>query len=132
MKSFKEFITEQFMIARINMPQIEEVDRFMEWLNESKGVGSTPYYETVYHIKVLQAEGFDEDKIDDIVMDMREDPASTPEMKPIIVSVDRYVIDGHHRYLAAIKAQVKIPYIVVLTTANKLLKLAYEYESITD
>jgi hypothetical protein len=133
MKSFKEFIKEQFMIARINMPQIDDVSKFTEWLTETKGVGSYPYIDSVNSFKPLQAEGFDEYKIKNICMGMRKDPDSIPNMKPIVVSEDGYVIDGHHRYLAAIREQVKIPYIVIDTTANKLLKLAYEYvETNTD
>jgi len=129
MKPFKEFITEQFMIARINMPQIDDVSKFTEWLTESMGVGSSPYMRLVDYFKPLQAEGFNEDKIRNICMGMRKDPDS---MKPIIVSEDGYVVDGHHRYFAAIREQVKIPYIVIDTTANKLLKLAYEYVATSD
>jgi hypothetical protein len=132
MKPFKEFITEQFMIARINMPQIDDVSKFTEWLTESMGVGSSPYMGLVDYFKPLQAEGFDEDKIRNICMGMRKDPDSIPSMKPIIVSEDGYVVDGHHRYFAAIREQVKIPYIVIDTTANKLLKLAYEYVTTSD
>lgn len=127
MKSFKEFITESFMIARVNMPQIESVDDFTDWLDQNKGINTYPYFAYVDGYKPLQAEGFDEYKIRNICMDIRKDPDNIPFMKPIIVSGDGFVIDGHHRYLAAKREQVKIPYIVVDTSANKLLKLAYEY-----
>lgn len=132
MKPFKVFIKESFMIARSNMPQIEDVEKFTEWLADDRGVGSWPYYDLVTPYSPLQAEGFDEGKIKDITMDLVEDPESIPDMKPIIISDDGYVVDGHHRYLAAMRLEVKFPYIVVYTSANKLLKLAYEYESLTD
>ena len=120
------------MIARSNMPQIEDVEEFTEWLTSSKGVGSWAYYDLVTPYSPLQAEGFDEEKIENITMNLVEDPESIPDMKPIIISDDGYVIDGHHRYLAAMRLEVKFPYIVIDTSANKLLKLAYEYESLTD
>lgn len=41
--------------------------------------------------------------------------------KPIIVSNDDYVIDGHHRWLAAAKLNEKIPARVVDKTAEELL-----------
>jgi len=131
MKPFKEFITEQFMIARINMPQIDDLSKFTEWLTDDRGVGSSPYMGLVNYLKPLQAEGFDYNKVNTIEMDMLKNP-DTSSMKPIIVSEDGYVIDGHHRYIAAKNLQIKIPYIVVDTTANKLLKLAYEYVATSD
>ena len=131
MRPFKLFITEQFMIARSNMPQIEDVEKFTEWLADDRGVGSWPYMGLVSAYKPLQAEGFDSNKVNTIEMDMLENP-DTSSMNPIIVSEDGYVIDGHHRYIAAINLQIKIPYIVVDTTANKVLKLAYEYVEASD
>lgn len=124
---FKEFIKESFMIARVNMPQIDDVEAFTDYLYGIHGVGICTYIDYVDGYKPLQSEGFDEYKIRNICMDMRKKPDDIPSMKPIIVSGDGFVIDGHHRYLAAIREQVKIPYIVVDITANKLLKLAYEF-----
>lgn len=129
MQTFKDFITEQFMIARVNMPQVDDIEKFVDFLDGYKGVGSKPYYGYVDHLKPLQAEGFDQVKIDAIVDDLLEDEDLVDGMKPIIVSSDFYIVDGHHRYLAALKAEVKFPYIVVYATSNKLLKLCYEFSS---
>lgn len=126
MKPFKYFIKESFTIARLNMPQIDDVELFKNFLLDNT-IDYSVQYGYVNHIKPLQCEGFDEYKIRNICMDMRKDPDNISNMKPIIVSEDGYVVDGHHRYLAAIRHQVKIPYIVVATTSNKLLKLAYDF-----
>jgi hypothetical protein len=124
MNPFKDFIKESFSIPRANMPQIENVKKFCSFL-EQKGVSCEKQVGLVDHYKPSQSEGFDEMKIKLICLGMRRNPEK--RMKPIIVSSDGYVIDGHHRYIAATRTQQKIPYILVDTTANKLLKLAYEY-----
>ncbi|MDX1532704.1 MAG: hypothetical protein R3230_00700 [Nitrosopumilaceae archaeon] len=126
MEPFKKFITEQFMIARSNMPQINDVDEFVSYLN-SIGIENDLDTDLVNHFKPTQSVGFDEYKIRNIQMQMRKYPDS--KMTPIIVSSDGYVIDGHHRYLASSRTQTKIPFILVHTTTNKLLKIAYEYTS---
>lgn len=128
---FKFFINENFMIARTNMPQIEDTGDFLSYL-ESIEVGYTKHISSVRHFKPTQAEGFNEYKIRNISMDMRKDPDSIPSMKPIIVSNDGYVLDGHHRYLAAIREEENIPFIVVDTTINKLLKISYDYSTRRD
>jgi len=126
MKSFNYFIKEQFSIARVNMPQIDDLEAFKGFV-VSQGLDYSVNTDTVSHINPLQSVGEDEYKIRNICMSIRKDPDSIVDMKPIIVSDDGYVIDGHHRYYAAIREDVKIPYIVIHTTANKLLKIAYEF-----
>jgi len=110
------------------MPQIDNVDAFVKFLS-GNGISSELCCGLVYMFKPLQSEGFDDDKIAEIANDITDNIHNYKKITPIIVSSDGYVIDGHHRYLAAVSVQSSLPYIQVDTTANKLLKMAYEYSS---
>lgn len=126
MKTFSQYVSENFNVSRISMPQIDDVQKFLAYL-ESIDVGYYNEYGYVDALKATQSEGFDEYKISNIAMQIRKDPDSIPKMKPMLVSQDGYVMDGHHRALAGGREKVKMPYIVVDTTSNKLLKLAYDF-----
>lgn len=58
---------------------------------------------------------FNEEKVDKMVAD------KVWSDKPIIVSEDMYVVDGHHRWLAAFKVGAKVAARVVGMTCDDLL-----------
>lgn len=58
---------------------------------------------------------FNEEKVDRMVAENGWDS------KPIIVSKDMYVVDGHHRWLAAVKTKTKVAARVVDLTCDELL-----------
>lgn len=131
MKTFKEFIGEAatsysaFGLPRSQMPQLKDIEQFKNYLTQlgitySEDVGSMSLY------KPTQVE-FDEYKVRNINLEWRRNPDSAQHTKPVILSDDDFVLDGHHRYFAAIRANQPIKYIQVSLPINKLLKLALEY-----
>lgn len=123
MKGFIDFIKEAemcaggFNIARSQMPQIEDQEDFISFLEE-RGVGSLFISLATSVIKPTQV-NFDQSKVDSM---------KSGEIGSIIVSDDFYVLDGHHRYFAAVQSGNKtIGTYFVDAGINKLLKLAYEY-----
>ena len=109
------------------MPQIENVKDFKKFL-DSKGI---EYVEFVGDVDRLQATqtNFDKWKVKNIQMDFRKNPDSISNMKPIVYSIeDQFVLDGHHRYKAALNTDTRIPMLGVRgVTINQLLKIAQEY-----
>lgn len=77
-------------MARKHMPQIDEPVKFIKYL-ETLGISSKLRNISPDDLKSSQME-FDDDKI----QGMR----NTQPDKPIIISQDNHVLDGHHRWLA--------------------------------
>ncbi len=71
---------------------------------------------------------YDEDKVRRIITDWEYDQDTIEQTKPIIVSEDNFVLDGHHRYFAAKQSRTAVPVVKVYLPINKLLKLAFEYQ----
>lgn len=128
MKTLREYMTECMSVTRINMPQVEDTASFTAYL-DSVGVAWSDDITAVHHLRATQSEGFNNDKINSIIDSLETDPDSAADMKPIISSEDGYVLDGHHRFLAAKQLGMMIPIVKVELPLNKLMKLAYEYLS---
>lgn len=126
MKSFTSFLYETatyvaggFNIARSEMPQIEDQEKFADYL-ESLGYDVMAVAISPKILKPTQIE-FDQAKVDSI-------KGSKSDLQPIIVSDDYFVLDGHHRYFAALQMDVaNIPVYYVGVGINKLLRHAYEF-----
>jgi hypothetical protein len=122
MKSLKAYVSEQsitggFNIARIQMPQIDDIENFLEYLSGIEGGYFQRGEFSVEGIKPLQTD-FDQSKVD----------AIKNFEKPIIVSQDNFILDGHHRFFASVAAGNKyINMIKVDLTINKLLKVTMAY-----
>lgn len=130
MKTFEEFIKESrqvlqysgFNIPRASMPQIKNTDKFCRYLrkrNQSFIISDI----RVSDIKPTQME-YDTEKVDKI-------KSKGPVIRPVVLSGDNHVIDGHHRYFAATHTgQETIPALVLQdTTAAEALSVALEYSS---
>jgi len=125
MKSFKQFIHEEqfqapgFSIARISMPQIKIVSHFENYVQH---LGIKTSYKQYYapNLRPTQTD-FDQTKVDRIIADQKIDS------KPIIVSSDGYILDGHHRYQAAVQTMSDISVLEIDLPINKLLKLSIDY-----
>jgi len=118
-KPYSQFVSEEcivggFVIARSQMPQINDVNAFKAFLTSA----SIDYVEG----------DFDPRKFKPVQIDV--DAAKIADIadfdKPIIVSADDYILDGHHRYFAG-RDRSYIKAIKVDLTINKLLSLAYEF-----
>ena len=105
-KSFKQFIEEKsnqikipkgsLGIARDQMPQIESksVPAFIKFL-KSQGVNTNKMPMSISTLKLTQSE-INKDKVRKMIDSAPEDALS----KPIIISKDNFILDGHHRFVA--------------------------------
>lgn len=125
MKSLKQFLIESntiinggFNIARSQMPQIDDQESFLHYLDNEK---ITWCKEVVSNddIKPTQI-NIDLDKVN--MMQVSE--------KPIILSSDNFILDGHHRFYRNVMGLVPFTHcIVVNMSINKLLALAQDFLS---
>lgn len=126
MKDFKTFLREQtteysaFALPRTQMPQINNMDHFINFIERLK-ISYSKTHGYVDHLKPTQY-GYDEVKVAKLASEL------TNSSKPIVVSSDGFILDGHHRYFAAISDDgMKLNQIIVELPLNKLLKLAMDY-----
>jgi len=131
MKTFREFLSEEqiaqsgFGLPRSQMPQVKDLNHFVNYL-EQLGISYIESTGDLSAFKPTQAE-FNKWKVNNIKMDWRKKPESVSTTKSVLVSEDGFVLDGHHRYFAAIQANEDINYIKVDLPINKLFKLVQDY-----
>lgn len=121
-KTFFEFLNEEMRVPNIHkslgrlrhgMPQLGKFDDFMADLKKNK-VKST--LETIEPKKLIPTQkNFNQEKVDKMIADGGWDK------KPIISSKDNYVVDGHHRWLAAHQSKKKVQSRVIDMNAEDLL-----------
>lgn len=94
-------------IPRKEMPQIisKDMPEFMNWAKANRLAN---FNTTKFNAKLLKAtqKDFNKTKIFDGYKKVK---AGTMPDKPILISKDYYVVDGHHRWLAYLNADVMIP-----------------------
>lgn len=126
MKTFRQFIQEEmavgsaFPISRQEMPQINNLDDFYHYVSQF-GIGVFEAFGTIDHLRPTQHE-FDQDKVDRII-------DSGFNKTPIIISQDNFVLDGHHRYFAALQSNIEIRYDQLDANITDCLKHALDYVS---
>jgi len=134
MKNFKSFIKEYAVsvpskkdtmdIDRKKMPQIKSADLqdFFKFLKDKK---ISTVRKTVDSSKLKASQGqFDKEKVKKALDDLMA--GNLPD-KPIVVSKDGYVIDGHHRWLAYVNAGKDMDVFEVNVKAKELISLMSEY-----
>ena len=119
-----EIIPNSLNIPRSKMPQIKSTDvrDFIKFLkNKGIAVSSKPFL--VNSIKMTQRD-INKDKVKSL---MQSDKSSLA--KPVIISSDRYILDGHHRVLALynIDKNFKLNTIYVDIPIEQLLTISHEY-----
>lgn len=119
---------ENYGIPRSEMPQIDDPEDFLKYL-DSCGVvyGRVPV--TVQNLKMTQKD-FDLEKVVEIIKSMTFDFYKWENVKPMIISSDRYVLDGHHRALAMLNmfaSRDTTPTYTVDLPMPKLLRYAQDY-----
>lgn len=117
-----------YSLPRSQMPQIKNIEHFVNYA-EHLGLQSETFLSTVELYRPTQFE-YDKWKVNNIKMDWRKNPDSIETTKPILVSDDHFVLDGHHRYFAASQTGVSIPIVKLSLPINKLLKLALDYRDL--
>lgn len=122
MLTFKQYVTEQsiaggFNIARADMPQIADQDAFAKYL-QFIGITVVKGPVALPTIKPTQSE-YDPAKV----------ASMTSPYGSIIVAADGYILDGHHRYFAALRDQDEIDAHWCDASINQLLKHANDFLS---
>lgn len=106
MKKFTTFLFERVQLrARKHMPQIDKMDEFLEDL---KSDGYKIKYSDMNpkDLKPTQTE-FNEEKVKSMIQ------AGSYKNKPIVVTDDNYILDGHHRWKAHLDQKEDQPVIKV-------------------
>lgn len=118
-------------IGRALMPQLGK--DFKGFLSHLKDHGHSHMYTKAYpeELKATQSE-FSHPIIQKLIK-------TKPDLKPILVSNDNYILDGHHRWLAALNTNKdkKIPIVKLSSNILDSLRLAkttpgVEYRSMSD
>lgn len=102
-------------MKRVSMPQID-TDKFLKAIDRNKDITYAYGDEDTNNLMPTQDQ-FNSDKVKAIVLGLRS--GNTP--KPIIVSNDNYVVDGHHRWAAHNNIGTPIPIIKVGHNIDDLL-----------
>ena len=112
-------------IERSHLPQIKSTDipEFIQWLQKNKHVKVTHTDFPVASLYPIQGE-FNEVKIHQLMKDKKEHLK-----KPVIISGDHYLLDGHHRWLALLNMDKTdtIPAIVVHMKVLDLIAATKEF-----
>jgi len=117
-------------VDRADMPQVAEphYPELMDYL-EDHGVTRQTGKIDARKLKAVQHE-FSDEGVEKMMSKKGGDNGTTRE-KPLLVSQDNYIIDGHHRWLAAYNLGETIPIIRFSTSVKELLKLVREFPHTT-
>lgn len=134
MKKFKSFMRENSVsvpskkdtmnVDRKDMPQIKSADLqdFFDFLKTKK---VSTVKKTVDSSKLKATQGqFDKGKVKKAMDDIEN--GSMPN-KPILISKDNYVIDGHHRWLGYVNLDKNIDVFQANVNVKELISLMNEY-----
>ena len=113
MKNFTMFLSERVQLrARKNMPQIDNMDDFVKDLKDEGYKISSEKIEAK-KLKPTQTE-FNMDKVKGMIS------SGNYKNKPIVVTSDNYILDGHHRWKAHVEVEEDQPIIRVNMSFEKL------------
>lgn len=130
MKSFSKFMQERIEIPkkrdlgfkRKEMPQVEgkNVPKFLDFLKKN----DVKYTEKLVDSKTLKPtqNQFNHEKIQGMI-----DVIDSKQQKPIMVSKDGFVIDGHHRWLAHYNLGRKMPVYQIDLNIHDALDMMHEF-----
>lgn len=109
-------------ILRKDMPQIQasDIHEFLKFL-ELKDIDYIKKTIPAKDLKATQKE-IDMDKVDNL-----KDENLETLRKPLIVSKDYHIMDGHHRWLALLAKNLDCPCYLIDTNMKKLIELAKEF-----
>jgi hypothetical protein len=112
-------------ISRLNMPQIDSPIQFRDWLFAQHDIIADPREYSAQLLRPMQANA-DTERLYAIYGHVHEPPLPTMT-HPLIVSEDRYILDGHHRWISAMERGAKCDCIVYRVPGQRLYDLAREY-----
>ena len=143
MKNYIQYMKEAmatmpgFNIPRNSMPQINDIEGFKEELDK---LGIRYFEEVIQDLSSVRPTqvDYDEAKVSDIVGTMKTDSDKIADSLPIVTSRSEgqsdFVVDGHHRYYAALQVGAKLNSLVVDMPLSQLLALSnvYAFQQATD
>lgn len=121
--NFEEWLAEKLTVPnqdeskgrmRHSLPQIRDFEAFTKDLGEN-GIKMSTKLLRPGDLAPTQS-NFNEEKVDSMIAE------GGWEKKPIISSSDQFVVDGHHRWLAAAKTKMPVKSRVVDMSCDDLLK----------
>ncbi len=125
----QELIKFGFHIPRSQMPQIfgDLTSNFLEFL-DSEGISHKKVNMPSEKLKVTQGE-IDIGKIIPFI----KDGLVIRNNKPLLISSDGYILDGHHRFVAIyiIDKYKKIPVVIIDLPIVKLLELTKRFNKVS-
>lgn len=129
-KTIKEYLARSIGTARKNMPVITsyQVDDFKKHLDK-ENIKSVYKYQTVDQLKPIQGQVYFDKLINAEIEFGGIKQGSAQTEKPMIVSRDGYIIDGHHRWATAMLTdqKIKMKTLTVDMDIHALLKYALYY-----
>ena len=128
MRTLKQYINDTedniiipggFMVPRSQMPQIDDQEEFLHWLRMA---GYSYEFATVQSKELFALQSMvDRNKV-------KKFKTKHIYEKPIIVANDNFILDGHHRFFAALEAGItSLKVIRVKLNINKLFKATQVY-----
>jgi len=117
-------------IKRKDMPQVHK-DHYPELIKYLEGHGGKfrHYRVPATSLRPVQSE-FSDEGVEKMIKKKSGDSGTTRD-KPLIVSKDNYIIDGHHRWLAAYNLDETIPIMQISIPVKKLFKLVKDFKHTT-
>ena len=109
-------------IPRKDMPQIQasDVQEFLKFL-ETRDISYVKKNISAKDLKATQKE-IDMDKVDNL-----KDENIDELRKPLLVSKDHHIMDGHHRWLALLGKGLDCPCYLIDAPMKRLLELGKEF-----
>ena len=117
-------------VKRADMPQVHK-DHYPEFIQYLKDHGASMRHRRVHarDLKPVQSE-FSDAGVEKMMTNKDEKKGTTRE-KPLIVSSDNYIIDGHHRWLASYNLDEDIPVMQFSLPIKRLFQLTKDFKHTT-
>lgn len=114
-------------VQRVHMPQIKgaKLGEFEAWLG-TKGVTSTARVVNPSTLKATQTD-FDMEKVAGMVKSQGTSGAGSLRSPNVLVSNDGFILDGHHRWLAAKQTGTPIPVRQYNASIDQLVDHAHKF-----
>lgn len=114
-------------VKRKDMPQVKSKDypKFLDYMRDN-GVTFKKEIIPARDVKAMQGEFSDAG----VVKQLKKNVELGPNTKPIILSSDNYIIDGHHRWLAAMNTGNDLNVFRVNMPAKQLYALVNKFDDV--
>lgn len=117
-------------IKRADMPQVHR-DHYPELIDYLAAHGNRFSNGQIEAVKLKAVQSEFSDKGVRKMMSTGGRPSDSTDPKPLIVSSDNYIVDGHHRWLAAYNLGQKVPIMRSSLPIKKLFQLVKDFKHTT-